>query len=62
MQSRLHAHIGTMRQLEILLAVHDKGSINEAAKMLFYRHHRKPFRPGNEILLFRTDPEDGEFR
>lgn len=35
MKSRLHAHIGTMRQLEILLAVHDKGSINEAAKSLF---------------------------
>ncbi|GLS89926.1 transcriptional regulator [Psychromonas marina] len=35
MQSRLHAHVGTMRQLEILLAVHDKGSINEAAKSLF---------------------------
>ncbi|PKH09291.1 LysR family transcriptional regulator [Moritella sp. Urea-trap-13] len=35
MQSRIHAHIGTMRQLEILLAVHDQGSINEAAKALF---------------------------
>ncbi|WP_144213020.1 LysR family transcriptional regulator [Shewanella donghaensis] len=35
MQSRLHAHIGTIRQLEILLAVHDKGSINQAAKSLF---------------------------
>lgn len=35
MKSRLHAHIGTIRQLEILLAVHDKGSINEAAKALF---------------------------
>ncbi len=35
MTSRLHAHIGTVRQLEILLAVHDKGSINEAAKALF---------------------------
>jgi DNA-binding transcriptional LysR family regulator len=35
MQSRLHAHVGTIRQLEILLAVHDKGSINEAAKALF---------------------------
>ncbi|MBQ4891551.1 LysR family transcriptional regulator [Shewanella sp. MMG014] len=35
MQSRLHAHIGTIRQLEILLAVHDKGGINEAAKALF---------------------------
>lgn len=35
MSSRLHAHVGTMRQLEILLAVHDRGSINEAAKALF---------------------------
>jgi len=35
MQSRIHAHIGTMRQLEILLAVHDQGSINEAAKALY---------------------------
>ena len=35
MKSRLHAHVGTIRQLEILLAVHDKGSINEAAKSLF---------------------------
>ncbi|MEW6982199.1 LysR family transcriptional regulator [Colwelliaceae bacterium 6471] len=35
MRSRLHAHVGTIRQLEILLAVHDKGSINEAAKSLF---------------------------
>lgn len=35
MKSRLHAHIGTVRQLEILLAVHDKGSINEAANALF---------------------------
>lgn len=34
MASRLHAHIGTLRQLEILLAVHDKGSINGAAKAL----------------------------
>lgn len=35
MQSRLHAHVGTLRQLEILLAVHDGGSINGAAKALF---------------------------
>ncbi|MFB0981177.1 MAG: LysR family transcriptional regulator [Alteromonadaceae bacterium] len=35
MKSRLHAHVGTIRQLEILLAVHDKGSIKEAAKALF---------------------------
>ena len=35
MESRIHAHIGTIRQLEILLAVHDKGGINEAAKALF---------------------------
>jgi len=35
MNSRLHAHIGTIRQLEILLAVHDKGGINEAAKSLY---------------------------
>ncbi|MCL1065758.1 LysR family transcriptional regulator [Shewanella olleyana] len=35
MESRLHAHIGTIRQLEILLAVHDRGGINEAAKALF---------------------------
>lgn len=35
MPSRLHAHVGTMRQLEILLAVHDRGSINEAAKALY---------------------------
>ncbi|MGB5445379.1 MAG: LysR family transcriptional regulator [Psychromonas sp.] len=35
MKSRLHAHVGTIRQLEILLAVHDKGGINEAAKALF---------------------------
>ncbi len=34
MKSRLHAHVGTLRQLEILLAVHDHGSINEAAKAL----------------------------
>lgn len=35
MKSRIHAHIGTIRQLEILLSVHDKGSIKEAAKSLF---------------------------
>lgn len=35
MKSRLHAHVGTLRQLEILLAVHDQGSINGAAKALF---------------------------
>ena len=35
MKSRLHAYIGTTRQLEILLAVHDKKSINEAARSLF---------------------------
>lgn len=34
MKSRLHAHVGTLRQLEILLAVHDHGSINGAAKAL----------------------------
>lgn len=32
--SRLHAYIGSIRQLEILLAVHDHGSINGAAKAL----------------------------
>lgn len=35
MKSRLHAHVGTLRQLEILLAVHDQGSINGAAKSLY---------------------------
>ncbi len=35
MKSRLHAHVGTLRQLEILLAVHDHGSISGAAKALF---------------------------
>lgn len=35
MTSRLHAHVGTIRQLEILLAVHDHGSINAAAKALY---------------------------
>lgn len=33
--SRLHAHVGTLRQLEILLAVHDHGSVSGAAKALF---------------------------
>lgn len=32
--SRLHAHIGTFRQLEILLALYDEGSINLAAEKL----------------------------
>lgn len=35
MKSRLHAHVGTLRQLEILLAVHDRGGINDAAKALY---------------------------
>ena len=34
MTSRLHAHIGTLRQLEILLAVHDGGSVKAAAAQL----------------------------
>lgn len=34
-KSRLHAHIGTLRQLEILLAVHDHRSVSAAAKALF---------------------------
>lgn len=34
MQSRLHAHIGTIRQLEILLAVHDQGGITAASEYL----------------------------
>ncbi|MFK7975914.1 MAG: LysR family transcriptional regulator [Halioglobus sp.] len=34
MKSRLHAHVGTLRQLEILLAVHDANSISGAAKTL----------------------------
>jgi DNA-binding transcriptional LysR family regulator len=34
MKSRLHAHIGTLRQLEILLAVYDLGSIKAAAESL----------------------------
>lgn len=35
MASRLHAHIGTFRQLEILLAVYQGGSIKSAAESLF---------------------------
>lgn len=35
MKSRLHAHIGTLRQLEILLAVHESGSIKGAAESLY---------------------------
>ena len=35
MASRLHAHIGTFRQLEILLAVYEQGSIKSAADTLF---------------------------
>ncbi len=34
MQSRLHAHVGTLRQLEILLAVYDEGSIKRASAQL----------------------------
>lgn len=34
MKSRLHAHIGTLRQLEILLAVFESGSIKGAAASL----------------------------
>lgn len=34
MATRLHAHIGTLRQLEILLAVYDSGSVNAAARQL----------------------------
>ena len=34
-RSRLHAHVGTLRQLEILLAVHDHHSISGAARALF---------------------------
>ena len=33
--SRLHARIGTFRQLEILLAVYQAGSVTEASKALF---------------------------
>lgn len=35
MASRLHAHIGTFRQLEILLAVYQGGSIKAASEALF---------------------------
>ncbi|QOL25622.1 LysR family transcriptional regulator [Thalassotalea sp. LPB0316] len=35
MASRLHAHIGTFRQLEILLAVYETGSIKAASEKLF---------------------------
>ncbi len=35
MKSRLHAHVGTLRQLEILLAVHKHGSIKTASESLF---------------------------
>lgn len=35
MKSRLHAHVGTLRQLEILLAVHKHGSIKAASESLF---------------------------
>lgn len=34
MGSRLHAHIGTLRQLEILLAVYQQGSVTAAAEQL----------------------------
>ncbi len=34
MKSRLHAHIGTLRQLEIFLAVYDLGSIKAASESL----------------------------
>lgn len=34
MSARLHAHIGTLRQLEILLAVYDGGSITAASQTL----------------------------
>lgn len=34
MKSRLHAHVGTLRQLEILLAVHTAGSVKGAAESL----------------------------
>lgn len=35
MASRLHAYIGTFRQLEILLAVYEGGSIKSATETLF---------------------------
>ncbi len=34
MKSRLHAHIGTLRQLEIFLAVYDEGSVKAASEAL----------------------------
>lgn len=34
MKSRLHAHIGTLRQLEIFLAVYDLGSVKAASEAL----------------------------
>ena len=34
MSSRVHARVGTIRQLEILLAVHDLGSIKLASEQL----------------------------
>lgn len=34
MKSRLHAHVGTLRQLEIFLCVYDLGSIKAAAETL----------------------------
>ncbi|WP_372835518.1 LysR family transcriptional regulator, partial [Pontibacterium sp.] len=33
--AKLHARIGTLRQLEILLAVYQAGSITAASKQLF---------------------------
>ncbi|MCV6588964.1 MAG: LysR family transcriptional regulator [Marinobacterium sp.] len=33
--ARLHAHIGTLRQLEILLAVYKEGSVTAASRVLF---------------------------
>lgn len=35
MSSRLHVHIGTLRPLEILLAVHDCGSVTAASQQLY---------------------------
>lgn len=35
MASRLHAHIGTFRQLEILLALYEQGSVKAASETLF---------------------------